>query len=166
MKKEKKPTDENKENKTSGKAFLRKRAPIYLVMITVLVIFVVPEFTKGTLEDYFPTGLTENEKEAFDIFLNYRGPNNSGLNSIDVLTEKIKEDYPNEKIFDKQDTNVKFTVEALDGSSINEEYKIQLNFETETEKTLYEWQVNIQTGEIQAMNPSGKNIIEIVDYSN
>ena len=165
MKKEKKPTEENKENKTSGKAFLKKRAPIYLVMITVLVIFVVPELTKGTLEDYFPTELTENEKEAFDIFLNYRGPNNSGLNSIDVLSEKIKDDYPDGKIFDKQDTSVKFTVGTVD-SNDTEKYKIQLNFETETEKTLYEWQVNIQTGEIQAMNPSGKNIIEIVDYSN
>lgn len=160
MKKEKKPEKE-KGKKQSGKAFLKKRAPIYLAIITMLVVFVVPELTKGTLESNIPNDLTGEQKKAFDAFLAYRGPNNSGLNPIDVLSEKIEDDYPDEKIYDHKDTVVKFTVDALG----EDEYQILLDFQTKKESTLYEWHVNLGTDEISGMNPQAKKILEIVDYS-
>ena len=162
MKKEKKPSREKKEK--SGKAFLKKRAPIYLAIITLLVVFVVPELTKGTLDANIPDDLTGNEKEALDAFLAYRGPNNSGLNAIDALAGKIADDYPDEKIFDDKDTVVEFSINQLDSAS-NDEYKIHLDFQTKKEDTTYEWSVNISTGEIFDTNPEAKKIIEIVDYS-
>ena len=167
MKKEKKSTKENKEKKSSAKSFFRKRAPIYLAIIAMLIVFVVPELTKGTLENHIPNELIGEKKEALDMFLAYNGPNNSGLNAIDVLSEKIEDDYPNEKIYDHKDTVVKFAISALDVSTTSEgEYQIILDFETKKEKTLYDWYVNIQTGEISGMNPASKKILEIVDYSN
>ena len=164
MKKEKKPEKEKKENKEKSiKVFLKKRAPIYLAIITMLIVFVIPEFTAGSLQDYIPNDLTGNEKEALDIFQNYRGPNNSGQNTIDVLAGKISDDYPDEKIFDKKDTVVEFTISETGTSG--EEYKILFDFQTKRENTIYEWQVNIKTGEISSLNDQAKKIIEIVDYS-
>ena len=165
MKKEKKPEKEKKQNKEkSAKVFLKKRAPIYLAIITMLIVFVIPELTAGSLQDYIPDDLTGNEKDALDIFLAYRGPNNSGLNSIDVLADKISDDYPDEKIFDKKDTTVGFVVNELEVSS-GAEYQISIDFQTKKESTTYEWLVNIDTGEVSHMNPEAKKILEIVDYS-
>ena len=39
--------NEEKPKKNDFKAFLRKRAPIYLGLIAMFVVFVIPEFTKG-----------------------------------------------------------------------------------------------------------------------
>jgi len=160
MKKEKKP-DNNKGNKQSGKAFLKKRAPIYLAIIVMFIVFVIPELTAGTIQNSIPNDLTGKEKEAFDVFLAYRGPNDSGVNAIDVLSEKIEEAYPNEKIYDQKDTVVKFSVGALG----EDEYQILLDFQTKKETKLYEWHVNLATDEINAVNPDAKKILEIVDYS-
>ena len=164
LKKEKKPEKEKKENKEkSAKSFLKKRAPIYLAIITMLVVFVIPELTAGSLQDYIPNDLTGDEKEALDIFLAYRGPNNSGQNAIDVLSEKISDDYPDEKIFDKKDTIVEFSVQS--NSDAEYEYIIMINFETKNEKTIYEWLVNTNTGQINSISSEAKKIIEVVDYS-
>ena len=53
MKKEKKSNKENKSKKSLGE-FLKKRAPIYLAIIALLIVFFVPELTKGTLQDHIP----------------------------------------------------------------------------------------------------------------
>ena len=164
MKKEKKHPKENKEKKASGKAFLKKRAPIYLAIITLLIVFVIPEFTAGTLQDHIPKDLVGNEKKALEIFLSYRGPNNVGLNSIDVIAEKIKDDYPDEKIFDKKDTSVEFLILPINNSG-KENYQILLDFKTKKETESYEWHVNLATGELTSANPNAKKILEIVDYS-
>lgn len=164
MKKEKKHPKENKEKKSSGKEFLKKRAPIYLAVITLVIVFVIPELTAGTLEDYIPKDLSGNEKKALEIFLSYRGPNNVGLNSIDVISEKINENYPDEKIFDKKDTDVKFLVSPIDDLD-DENYKILLDFKTKNESLSYEWHVNIITGKLTSVNSDAKKILEIVDYS-
>lgn len=163
MKKEKKQPKKDKEKKSSGKAFLKKRAPIYLAVITLVVVFVIPELMASTLEDFIPENLTGKEKEALDIFLSYRGPNNSGLNSIDVISEKIRDDYPDEKIFDKKDTIVKFLVKPIDNNS--EQYSVILDFQTKKENTSYEWSVKIDTGKVNSVNLDAKKILEIVDYS-
>ena len=165
MKKEKKPEKEKKENKEKSiKVFLKKRVPIYLAIITMLIVFVIPELTAGSLQDHIPNDLTGNEKEALDMFLAYRGPNNSGLNSIDALAEKISDDYPDEKIYDDKDTTIEFAVNELRESS-GMEYQISIDFQTKREFTSYEWLVNMNTGEIREGNPEAKKILEIVDYS-
>ena len=162
MKKDKKAPKE-KEKKSSGKAFLKKRAPIYLAVITLVIVFIIPELTASSLRDHIPDDLEDDKKKALDIFLAYRGPNNSGLNAIDVLAEKIESDYPAEKIFDDKDTTTVFLVEKMNES--NEAYKIKFDFQTKKEGVFYEWSVNISSGEILSLNNDAKKILEIVNYS-
>ena len=62
MAKDKKKKEEDKPKKNDFKSFLRKRAPIYLALIAMLVVFVIPEMTKGTLEKSLPELSVENQQ--------------------------------------------------------------------------------------------------------
>ena len=92
---------EEKPKKNDFKAFLRKRAPIYLGIMGLFMLFVVPDLMKGDLESSFPE-LTSEEQQVMDILMKYDGPNDSGLTVIDAISMKISEEYPDEKIYDNK----------------------------------------------------------------
>ena len=52
--KKKRKEEEKPKKKSDFKAFLKKRAPIYLGLIAMFIVFVIPEFNKGDLESSFP----------------------------------------------------------------------------------------------------------------
>ena len=158
MVKDKKKKEE-KPKKSDFKAFLKKRAPIYLGLIAMFIVFAVPEFTKGDLESSFPE-FTSEEQQVVDILMGYNGPNESGLTVMEAISNKISEEYPDEKIFDNKKTIVELTV-----SSVNsEEYQIILNFESHKGEMNYDWNVDTSTGEITSNNPESKHIIDVVDF--
>ncbi len=144
----------------SGRAFLKKRAPIYLALAALFVVFAIPELTSDSLHNHIPDGLEGGQKAALDTFLAYRGPNNMGMNAVDALAERMSDDYPDGNILDEDDTAVEFTV---DGNG--DAYRISISIETERESTIYEWDVDIATGVIKAVSPAAKNILNVVDYS-
>lgn len=150
---------EDKPKKNDFKSFLKKRAPIYLALIAMFVVFVVPEMTKGTLEKSFPELSDENQK-IVDILMKYDGPNNSGLTVLEALENKISEEYPQEKIFDHKKTTVDLTVTNLN----SEEYKINFNFISHKGEMNYDWNVNIISEKISSNNSESKYIIDLVNY--
>jgi hypothetical protein len=151
--------DTVKPKKSEFKAFLKKRAPIYLGIVGLFVLFVVPEFTKGSLESSFPE-LTVNEQKVIGILMGYDGPNDSGLTVMDAITNKISDEYPDEKIYDNKKTKVELTV-----SSINsEEYQVILNFKSHNGEMNYDWNVNTKSEEITSNNPESKYIMNLVDF--
>jgi hypothetical protein len=158
MVKDKKKKEE-KPKKSDFKVFLKKRAPIYLALIAMFVVFAVPELTKGDLESSFPE-LTSEEQQVVDILMKYNGPNESGLTVMEAISNKISEEYPDEKIFDNTKTNVELIVSSID----SEEYQIVLNFESHKGELNYDWNVNMNSVKITSNNPESKYIIEIVDF--
>jgi len=151
---------EEKPKKNDFKSFLRRRAPIYLALIAMFVIFVIPELTKGDLESSFPE-LTSEQKQVVDMLMDYNGPNESGLTVMEAITNKINEEYPNEKIFDNKKTIVELTVSKLN----DEEYNIMLNFKSYKEGELnYDWNVDKISGKISSNNQDSKHIIDLVDF--
>ena len=116
---------EDKPKKNDFKAFLRKRAPIYLGIIGLFILFVVPDLMKGDLESSFPE-LSSEEQQVVDVLMGYNGPNESGLTVMDAISMKISEEYPNEKIYDNKKTKVELTVSNID----SDEYQVILNFES------------------------------------
>jgi len=58
MTRDSKKKDE-KPRESEFKKFVKKRAPIYLGVIALLIVFVVPELTKSNLENSFPNDLTD-----------------------------------------------------------------------------------------------------------
>jgi len=150
---------EDKPKKNDFKAFLKKRAPIYLALIAMLVVFVIPEYTKGTLEKSFPE-FSDEEQQVMDILMKYDGPNNDGLTVLEALENKIDEEYPNEKIFDHKKTTVDLVITNVD----SEEYKVNFNFKSHKGEMNYDWNVNVISEEISSNNSESKYIIDLVNY--
>ena len=150
---------EDKPKKNDFKSFLKKRAPIYLALIAMLVVFVIPEYTKGTLEKSFPEFSAE-EQQVMDILMKYDGPNNDGLTVLEALENKIDEEYPDEKIFDHRKTTVDLIITNVD----SEEYKVNFNFKSHKGEINYNWNVNIISEEISSDNSESKHIIDLVKY--
>jgi hypothetical protein len=150
---------ENKPKKNDFKSFLKKRAPIYLALIAMLVVFVIPEMTKGTLEKSFPE-LSDEDQRAVDVLMKYDGPNDDGLTVMEALENKINEEYPSEKIFDHKKTVVNLIVTNVS----SEEYQVNFNFKSHKGEMNYDWNVNVKSEEIIPNNSEGKHVIELVNY--
>ena len=158
MAKDKKKKEE-KPKKSDFKSFLKKRAPIYLALIAMFVIFVVPELTKSDLESSLPE-LSSQEQQVVDILMGYNGPNESGLTVMEAISNKIAEEYPDEKIFDNKKTTVGLTVSNID----SEKYQVVFNFESHKGEMNYDWNVDISSREIVSNNSESKYIIDLVDF--
>ena len=151
--------EEEKPKKNNLKAFLKKRAPLYLAGIALIVISANGVLTEKHLDDFL-IDFSEEEQIVVDILMQYNGPNESGLNVKDAIENKINEEYPDEKIFDNRKTRVETTV-----TNINlEEYQIILNFKSHKGEIIYDWNINIDSKEIVSNNPESKYIINIVDF--
>lgn len=159
MVKDKKKKEGEKPKKNDFKSFLKKRAPIYLALIAMFVIFVIPEMTKGTLEKSLPE-LSVEDQQAVDILMKYNGPDNDGLTVLEALENRISEEYPDEKIYDNKKTTVDLTVANLN----SEEYQITFNFESYKGEMNYDWKVNVNSEEITSNNSEAKYIIDLVKY--
>ena len=157
MAKDKKEKEE-KPKKNSFKAFLKKRAPIYLGLMGLFMIFVIPELTKGDLESSFPE-LGFEEQQVVDLLMGYNGPNESGLTVMDAISMKISEEYPDEKIFENKKTTVGLTVSSID----SENYQVVLDFESHKEDFHYDWNIDMNSGEITSNDSESKHIIDLVD---
>ncbi len=158
MGKDKKEKEE-KPKKSDFKAFLRKRAPIYLGIMGLFMLFVVPDLMKGDLESSFPE-LTSEEQQVIDILMKYDGPNDSGLTVMDAISMKISEEYPDEKIYDNKKTKVGLTVSNID----SEEYQVILNFKSHKGEMNYDWNVDMSSEKIISNNQESKYIIDLVDF--
>ncbi len=151
--------EEEKPKKNNLKAFLKKRAPLYLAGIALIAISANGILTEKHLDDFL-IDFSEEEQIVVDILMQYNGPNESGLNVKDAIENKINEEYPDKKIFDDRNTRVE-----LDITKINfEEYRIILNFKGDKGEIVYDWNVNIDSKEIESNNPESKYIINIVDF--
>jgi len=159
MAKDKKKKEGDKPKKNDFKSFLRKRAPIYLALIAMFVVFVIPEMTKGTLEKSLPE-FSDESQQAVDILMKYNGPNNDGLTVLEALENKISEEYPDEKIFDHKKTTVDLTVNNVN----SDEYNVIFNFKSHKGEMNYDWNVNVGSEEITSNNLEAKYIIDLVNY--
>ena len=150
---------ERKPKKSDFKAFLKKRAPIYLGIIGLFILFVIPDLMKGDLESSFPE-LSSEEQQVVDILMGYDGPNESGLTVMDAIEMKIDEKYSDKKIYDNKKTKVELTV----SSTGSEEYQVVLNFKSHKGEMNYDWNVDMSSGKIISNNQESKYIIDLVDF--
>ena len=155
----KKKEKEEEPKKNDLKAFLKKRAPIYLGLIGLFIIFAVPELTKGDLESSLPELSTEDQ-QVVDILMGYNGPNEAGLTVMEALSHKIAEEYPDEKIYGNKKTSVDLTVSKIN----SEEYQVMFDFKSHKGEMSYDWNVNVNSNEIDANNPDSKHILDLVDF--
>ena len=159
----KKPNEVKKsDNPKSFSAFLKKRAPVYLGIIGLFMIFAYPALTEKNLESLLVDESFEgNERIAVEMVKLYKGSNDTGISVLEAIEEKINDKYPDEKIFNDEDTWAEFIVEK-----INEKvYQVVFVFNVENDQSLrYEWNANIESGEIEPRDSPSKTITHLVDY--
>ena len=151
---------EEKPKESEFKKFIKKRAPIYLAVIAIVIIFIVPELTKGDLQSSFPESLTEEEKQVVDFLMAYDGPNEEGLSIMDAISNEISEEYPNEKIYDNTKTKVNVIVSNVE----NENYQVAFDFDSYKGDFHYNWNIDMQTGDVKGNDEESKYIIDLVDF--
>ena len=153
-----KKREEEKPKKSDFKAFLKKRAPIYLAVIAMVAIYVIMPLQEKNFEKSLPE-LSIEEEQILEILMTYDGKN-GGYTVKDAIKDQISEEYPDEKIFDNKKTSVELTV-----SNINlEEYQIIFNFKSHKGEINYDWNVNSSSGEISSNNSESKYLINKVNF--
>lgn len=150
----------DKPKESEFKKFVKKRAPIYLAVAALIVVFVIPELTKKDLQSYFPENLAVEEHEALDLLMKYSGSDGGGLSLMEAVSGKISKEYPNENIYDNKKTSVDVMVSRTDAGP----YQVLLDFESYKGKMSYSWDIDVNTGEIKANNPKSKHAVDLVNF--
>ena len=149
-----------KPKESSFKKFLKKRAPFYLAGIAILIIFIVPELTKGDLQSNLPENLSEEEQEVLNTLMSYKGPDNEGFSVYNEISKQINDNYPNEKIFDNKNTKISVLISKLE----EENYRVIFDFDSYKEDLHYDWNVNLKDVKINGNDQDSKHIIDVVDF--
>ena len=143
-------------------AFLKKRAPIYLGLIGLFLLFVYPSLTEKDLNSLLDDSFEGDERLALEMVKFYKGSNDSGISVLEVIEEKINDKFEGQKIFDDEKTWAEFIVEKVN----KEVYEVVFVFNAENNESIrYQWHVNIENGEIDPRDTPSKIIIQRVDYS-
>ena len=162
------PSYKKPQDPKSFGAFLKKRAPIYLGLIGLFLLFVYPAIIEKDLNSILDDSFEGNDRIAVDMVKFYSGPNNSGIKVIEVIEEKINEKHEGQKIFDDENTYATFFVEPIPPflEAKNEfTHQVIFRFDAENNESLvYSWFVNIENGEISPIDDDTKNIQQTVDY--
>jgi hypothetical protein len=150
------------DNPKSFSSFLKKRAPIYLGIIGLFMIFAYPALTEKNLESLLVDDSFEgNERIAVEMVKFYKGSNDEGMTILQVIEEKINDKYSDQKIFDDEDTWAEFTAEAKDVKN----YEVVFVFSVENNQSMrYEWNVNLESQEISSTDSPSRVILQIVDH--
>jgi len=150
-------------------AFLKKRAPIYLGLLGLFFVFAYPAMTEKNLDSFLENSFEGDEKIAFDMVMNYAGENGTGLKIKEVLEEKINDKYPEQKIFDHEDTRVNISVEKYEPKNTTMfNYQVGFSFYPKGSADFdfnYGWKVNIDDGTISGSDNRSTNIIQKVEYA-
>ena len=162
----KKKPDEIKKSDSpkSFSSFLKKRAPVYLGIIGLFMIFAYPALTEKNLESLLADDSFEgNEKIAVEMVKSYKGSDDTGISILEVIEEKINDKYPDEKIFNDEDMWAEFIVEEVNNNE--RVYQVIFVLSVENNQSLsYEWHANLENGEIHPKDTPSKTIMHIVDY--
>ena len=150
-------------------AFLKKRAPIYLGLIGLFFLFVYPAMTEKNLDSFLDKSFEGEEKIAFDMVMLYAGENGTGLTIKEVIEEKIKEKFNDQKIFDDEDTRLDIFVEKYELKNLEIfTHEVEFSFYPKGNSDFdfnYTWLVNIETGELTWSNTNSKNVVQLVEYA-
>ena len=100
----KKPDEIKKsDNPKSFSSFLKKRAPIYLGIMGLFMIFAYPALTEKNLESLLADDSFEGrEKIAVEMVKFYKGTNDKGMTILQIIEEKINDKHSDQKIFDDE----------------------------------------------------------------
>ncbi|MCE2497858.1 MAG: hypothetical protein J4F28_02480 [Nitrosopumilaceae archaeon] len=150
---------------SSFKAFLKKRAPIYLGLLALFLVFVIPELTKGSLEDALPE-LEADGARVVDVLMSYRGPDGSGFSMREAISDRITEEF-GDRIYGHKETAITVVVSAAAGgaaASEKEAYDVEFVIDTHKGQLHYTWTVDADSGTVTSVDPPSKHVVDVVNF--
>jgi hypothetical protein len=159
------PNYKKPQNPKSFVAFLKKRAPIYLGLIGLFILFAYPALTEKDLNSILDDSFEGDEQIAVDMIRFYSGPTDSGITILEVIEERINKKYEGQKIFDDEETWAEFVVENIENRNEGFTHEVDFLFNAENNQSMmYGWYVNVESGEISPIDSTSKSIQQTVDY--
>ena len=149
---------------SSFRAFLKKRAPIYLGLVALFLVFVVPEITKGGLEDVLPE-LEAGDARVVSMLMSYSGPDGSGFSMGEAISDKITEEF-GDRIYGHKETAVTIVVSAAGagGAAEKEAYDVEFGVDTHKGQLHYTWTVDADSGTVTSDDPPSKHLVDVVNF--
>jgi len=83
---------------------------------------------------------------------------------LQVIEEIIVNKYPDEKIFDNEDTLADLIVSNLNDREAEFTHEVIFHFKAHDEMMAYSWYVNIDTSEISPIDIDTRKVMQTVDY--
>ncbi len=151
---------EERPKPNSFAAFLKKRAPIYLGITGLFLIFAVPQLTSNSLEGLLPEDLSGRDGALLDLVMSYSGPNNEGLTVLEAVEEKIKERFSDDRILDDKSARVLVSVSEIGAGTA----ELAFTFESSKGSIDYTWNVSAESGKITGADPESEGIVDLVDF--
>ena len=161
----KKPDEIKKsDNQKSFSSFLKKRAPIYLGIIGLFMIFAYPALTEKNLESLLPDYFEGDEKKAIELIKSYNGANEQGMTILQVIENTLLEKYPDEKIFDDEETSADWIITNLVDKESEFTHEIVFVFDANGDTMSYGWYINVDTSELSPIDTDSRKVQQTVDY--
>ena len=164
MAKKKFNNEKKSEDPKSFSGFLKKRAPIYLGIIGLFMIFAYPALTEKNLESLLPDYFEGDEKKAIELFKSYNGANEQGMTILQVIEKIILEKYPDEKIFDDEETSADWIITNLVDKESEFTHEIVFVFDANGDTMSYGWYINVDTSELSPIDTDSRKVQQTVDY--
>lgn len=151
--------------------FLKKRAPIYLGILALFLVFVIPELTKAGLDDILPELEDADERRALDTLMAYSGPDRTGFTMKEAISGKIAEEF-GDSIYGHKNTTASVMVvvapqspqaEAAGGGAEGT-YEVILEVDTHKGSLSYEWTVDPGSGAVDSDDPPSEYLVDYVNF--
>ncbi|MYB47176.1 MAG: hypothetical protein F4W68_00345 [Cenarchaeum sp. SB0661_bin_35] len=143
-----------------GKKFLKTRAPFYLAGVTILAVFIIPNMLAVELRDIIPETLSPDEMEVLQSVFDYTGPNDTGINVYEAISERVVERYPDGNVYEHHSTILHAIVTNTGGGL----YRVVLDFESQSDELYFDMNINVTDGEVTGNNNLSKDVIDLVYY--
>lgn len=143
----------------SARDFLTKRAPFYMAGAALLIVFVVPPLLEKDLYDILPE-LDESDQPMLEQILEYTGPNDTGISMFEAISDKIESEWSGSNVYDHHSTTVQVAVMP---TSIDT-YRVTLDFESQGDRLIYDWELDSATGTIRGNNDITKDAVDRVNF--
>ena len=141
--------------------FLKKRAPIYLGLVGLFLVFAVPSLTGKDLESLLPDEeiLGAEGVRVLEEVMHYRGQDDRGITILDAIDITIKRDFSDD-IYDDDSTMVLVEVTDDNGNS-----NVYFTFVSDEGNLEYAWSVDAESGHIDGILPGSQGLVDLVEYT-
>ena len=135
--------------------FLKKRAPIYLGLTGLFVVFAVPGLMNPGIDDVMPDELSGYETRVLDGVMKYNGPDGDGLEIIEAINMRLVDEF-GDSVY--KDGTIGIMAEPDDNGD-----RLVMDFKLDKTERTYSWHIDPE-GNVEGLDPASAYIVELVDF--